>query len=263
MGAEGALVATDQQHCYECGEQNRASALFCRNCGSPLDTDRRDTDQESDPPTSDIPAGTPIPKSGQTSQIEDEWKAAGRDARRAGMAAGTPRPWAIALLAAALVLGLVALAGWQADWPKAVFGVQKASQVSPAAGSSGTAVNSPASAGTASSSEPLPGTPNPENSAGLSNDPATIVQLYFSAINDGDYARAWQLGGSNLGESYSAFVQGFGTTSNDTVTILSSSGNVVTAQLIAEQNDGSTKTFAGTYTVTNGIIASFNVQQTG
>jgi len=178
------------------------------------------------------------------------------------MAAGSPRRWAAALLAALLVLGVAALAGWQADWPKAIFGAQKATLISPAAGSSGTPANSPASAGTASS-EPLPQTPNPEDSAGLGTGPAAVVRAYFSAINDGDYSRAWQLGGSNLGESYSAFVQGFSTTANDAVSILSSSGNVVTAQLIAQQSDGSTKTFAGTYTVTNGVITNSSVQQTG
>ena len=262
-GAEGTLVATDQQHCHECGEQNRASALFCRNCGSPLDAERPVADQESEPLTSDIPARAPIPEYGQTSQTENDWKSANRNARRAGMAVGSPRPWAVALLAALLILGVAALAGWQADWPKAIFGAQKATLISPAAGSSGTPANSPASAGAASSPEPLPQTPNPEDSAGLGTGPAAVVQAYFSAINDRDYSRAWQLGGSNLGESYSAFMQGFSTTAHDTVSILSSSGNVVTAQLIAQQSDGSTKTFDGTYTVTNGVITNSSVQQTG
>ena len=256
-------MATDQQHCYECGEQNRASAHFCRNCGSPLDTKRPAADQESGPPTSVIPAQAPIPESGQTSQTENDWRAADRIARQAGMGVGSPPRWAVALLAAVLILGVAALAGWQADWPKAIFGVQKAALISRGAGSSGAPLNSPSSAGSASSSEPLPQTPNPESSTGLASDPASIVQAYFSAVNDRDYSRAWQLGGSHLGESYSAFVQGFSTTAHDTVTILSSSGNVVTAQLSALQSDGSAKTFAGTYTVTNGVITASNVQQTG
>jgi hypothetical protein len=179
------------------------------------------------------------------------------------MGAGSPPRWAVALLATVLILGVAALAGWQADWPKAIFGVQKAALISQGPGSSGAPGNSPSSAGSASPSGPLPQTPNPETSTGLGSDPAAVVQAYFSAINNRDYATAWRLGGSNLGESYSAFVQGFGTTANDTVTILSTSGNVVTAQLSALQSDGSTKTFAGTYTVTNGAIASSEVRQTG
>jgi len=50
-------------------------------------------DQESEPLTSDIPARAPIPEYGQTSQTENDWKSANRNARRAGMAAGsTPIP---------------------------------------------------------------------------------------------------------------------------------------------------------------------------
>jgi len=179
------------------------------------------------------------------------------------MGAGSPPRWAVALLAGVLILGVAALAGWQADWPKAIFGAQKAALISGGAGSLGAPVNSPSPAGSASSPEPLPQTPNPESSTDPASDPGSVVQAYFAAVNDGDYSRAWQLGGSKLGESYPAFVQGFSATAHDTVTILSSSGNVVTAQLSALQSDGSTKTFAGTYTVTNGVITASNVQQTG
>jgi hypothetical protein len=252
-------VATDK-HCRECNEQNRASAHFCRSCGSPLGAERPAADQESDPPTWD--AWAPIPESGQTSQTDDERKTAERIARRAGMAVGAGRPWTVALLAAIFILGVAALAGWQAGWPKAVFGAQKTALVSGAAPSSGPPAGTPTSAGPASSPAPLPQTPNPE-SPGPPSAPAGVVQAYFAAINKRDYSTAWQLGGSSLGGSYAAFVQGFSTTAKDTVTILLSSGNVVTVRLVAEQTDGSTKTFAGTYTVTDGIITSSNVQQTG
>ncbi len=47
------------------------------------------------------------------------------------------------------------------------------------------------------------------------------------------------------------------------MTILSTSGNVATARLVAQQDDGSTKTFEGAYTVIGGVITSFDVQQTG
>lgn len=94
-------------------------------------------------------------------------------------------------------------------------------------------------------------------------DPASVVTAYFAAINAGDYGQAWALGGSNTGSSYSEFVSGFATTNNDTVTVQSTSGDVVTAQLVAQQDDGSTKTFEGTYTVSGGAISSFDVQQTG
>jgi hypothetical protein len=75
------------------------------------------------------------------------------------------------------------------------------------------------------------------------------------------YARAWRLGGRNTGHTYHAFVSGFAGTAHDTVTIQSVSGDVVTAQLAAQQTDGTVKTYRGSYTVKGGVIAQFNVQQ--
>ena len=87
------------------------------------------------------------------------------------------------------------------------------------------------------------------------------MTAYVAAINRHDYARAWTLGGRNSTSSYSAFKQGFGTTAKDTLTIDSVSGNVVTAQLTALQTDGTVKTYHGDYTVRNGVITNFDVQQ--
>lgn len=100
-------------------------------------------------------------------------------------------------------------------------------------------------------------------SAEPSADPAGTVRAYFAAINNRDYAKAWKLGGQQTGSSYSSFVNGFTTTANDAVTILSVSGKVVTAQLTAQQTDGTVKTYQGTYTVSNGTIIGFNVRQVG
>ncbi len=92
-------------------------------------------------------------------------------------------------------------------------------------------------------------------------DPARTVREYFAAINHHRYLIAWRLSGQQ--ESYKTFVAGFDGTAHDTVTILSTKGNVVSARLIARQSDGTVKTFAGTYTVSGGKITSTNVQQTG
>jgi hypothetical protein len=100
-------------------------------------------------------------------------------------------------------------------------------------------------------------------SAGSTADPAETVRAYFAAINNHDYAQAWQLGGQNTGSSYSSFVSGLSATASDNVTILSVSGNVVTAQLTAQQANGTVKTYQGTYTVSNGVIIAFNVSQVG
>jgi hypothetical protein len=90
---------------------------------------------------------------------------------------------------------------------------------------------------------------------------AATVRAYYSAINHQRYARAWRLGGRNTGSTYQNFVSGFATTAHDGVTIQSVSGDVVTAQVVAEQTDGTVKTYQGTYTVNNGVITQFNVHQ--
>jgi hypothetical protein len=107
---------------------------------------------------------------------------------------------------------------------------------------------------------PPPTTSPPVNPAAAG--PAATVQAYFAAINAHEYRKAWNLGGSNTGQSYQQFVQGFNGTQQDTLTIQSVSGNVVTAGLSALQTDGTVKTFRGTYTVNNGVITSFAVERT-
>jgi serine/threonine-protein kinase len=91
--------------------------------------------------------------------------------------------------------------------------------------------------------------------------PAATVRAYFAAINNHDYARAWDLGGRNTGSAYPAFVNGFQSTAHDNVTILSVAGAVVTAQIAAHQTDGTVQTYQGTYQVSNGVITHFQVRR--
>ena len=93
--------------------------------------------------------------------------------------------------------------------------------------------------------------------------PAATVRAYVAAINGHDYARAWILGGRNAGWSYPDFVSGFSRTARDTLTIVSVSGDVVTARLTAQQTDGTVNTYQGTYTVDSGVIIGFDVLQVG
>lgn len=110
-------------------------------------------------------------------------------------------------------------------------------------------------------------TGSPTDSASATDSPTTgpaaTVEAYFAAINAKQYQAAWNLGGQNLGESFSTYQSGFSNTSHDTVAIQSVQGNVVTANLTALNNDGTTQTFSGTYTVTGNEITNFQVQQTG
>ncbi len=92
--------------------------------------------------------------------------------------------------------------------------------------------------------------------------PGSVVTDYFAAINSGDYQAAWNLGGDNLDSSYSDFVAGFGTTQQDTVTIVSVDGDQVSVDLDAEQTDGTHKLFSGSYTVSNGVITAAQLQPT-
>lgn len=107
--------------------------------------------------------------------------------------------------------------------------------------------------------------PGPSSSASTADaEPVMVVKEYFAAINGHDYGKAWAVGGKYSGAaSRRDFEAEFRGTAHDDVVILSLSGNVVKATLIAQQTDGSVKTFQGYYTVKNGAITHFNVWQSG
>jgi serine/threonine-protein kinase len=114
-----------------------------------------------------------------------------------------------------------------------------------------------------------PSTPSTSASQGTqpqtgSSGPGAVVKAFFRAINNHDYARAWQLNtAAHSLSSYTAFKQGFAQTAQDTVTITGVSGDVVSIQLASAQTDGTTKYFQGSYTVQNGMITIASIQQTG
>jgi hypothetical protein len=93
------------------------------------------------------------------------------------------------------------------------------------------------------------------------SDPASVVRSYYDAINNRDFKTAWDLGGKNFGQSYEDFVAGFDQTANDTLTIVSTSGNAVRVKLDAEQTDGSHKRYAGTYFVSGGELTSADMHR--
>jgi len=174
----------------------------------------------------------------------------GRDRRSRGA-------FTAGVIAALLVL-FVAAAG------VTYFVLHKTRGTGPAATGSGAAAGSSApsvpgsSAPTApASSSALPAPPSPAPPGVL----AATVRAYYGAINHHRYARAWRLGGRNTGQTYHAFVSGFAGTAHDTVTIQSVSGDVVTAQLAAQQTNGTVKTYQGSYTVEGGVITKFSVQR--
>jgi len=88
------------------------------------------------------------------------------------------------------------------------------------------------------------------------------VQAAYAAINRGDYQIAYSLGLARHGRSYADFVAGYSNTSHVTVTILFVQGDTVAVRLVAGQRDHTSITFAGTYTVTRGVITGSLIRQT-
>jgi eukaryotic-like serine/threonine-protein kinase len=161
-------------------------------------------------------------------------------------------------------VAILVLLGWLLHWPGAVFGASKVpSALPPPAVTSPSSTPSPSV--TASSSPPpspsSPVTASPTASASPPVSPAVAtVEAYIAAINARNYARAWQIVGSNTGTTYASFVSGFKGTEKDTLTILSVSGDVVSIRLSALHTSGEVQVFEGTYTVRSGVIVSTDVQ---
>ncbi|MFF3517198.1 hypothetical protein [Streptomyces sp. NPDC002573] len=97
----------------------------------------------------------------------------------------------------------------------------------------------------------------------LTNASAVLSQ-YYQDITDHDYAAAWALGGSNIaGTTYDRWVAGFATTQSITLGTISEFGaSRVHAVLYATQTDGTLKTYAGNYTVADGILVGASIRQT-
>jgi eukaryotic-like serine/threonine-protein kinase len=283
--------------CSACRQYNSQLAQFCRHCGARLRTTDLQSDVETTTASSQGPGPLPAPETTAPAaflpQPPRRPQAAPSPAsstapaspplrpRRRGPRVGAPwhttdadepsgrSPWLRrAAIAAVAAIALLALAGWQAHWPAAVFGAKAKGAAVGASPSSRTGITAPSRAPASPASSAFPAAPSASatNSAGpastpSASGPAGTVDAYFAAITARDYAKAWQLGGQNLGTSYEAFVSGFGGTAKDTVTILSVAGDVVTARLVAYQTDGTVKTYQGTYTVQNGEISQSNVQQ--
>ncbi|MGW5609476.1 hypothetical protein ACWEWI_25930 [Streptomyces sp. NPDC003753] len=93
---------------------------------------------------------------------------------------------------------------------------------------------------------------------------SAVVSQYYQDITDHDYAAAWALGGSNIaGTTYDRWVAGFGTTQSITLGTISEFGDLrVHAVLYATQTDGTLKTYAGDYTVSDGVLVGASIRQT-
>ncbi|HEY1484542.1 MAG TPA: hypothetical protein VGF84_00485, partial [Micromonosporaceae bacterium] len=168
-----------------------------------------------------------------------------------------------------------------ANGPVPLSGTRSPSTASPSSTSSSTpTTSSSSSTGPQPSSTqtepqaPLPSgaaTPSPSASPSKSpapppappaTDPASIVRAFYADVNRQDYRGAWNLGGNHLGGTYVQFVAGFDGTAKDTITIVSVSGDVAQVELAALQTDGATQHWAGSYTVTGGVIVDGDLVET-
>ncbi|MEU0445621.1 hypothetical protein [Streptomyces tendae] len=91
--------------------------------------------------------------------------------------------------------------------------------------------------------------------------PEATVTAYFDAINNRDFAAAWELGGKNLNQDYDTFVAGFATTQRDDLTVTGTSGDDVSVTVVAWETDGTQTTYEGTYTVSGGVITSADMRE--
>lgn len=210
--------------CPSCSQRNKITARFCARCGSP------------------------IPRQ------------SAKDARPRERRSGIPRAGLFSL-AGVFVVGLLALGGWLAGWPAAVFSATPNPAQTPVARQAPVKPSDAASTSPSPTPDSEPSTPDATPSADVPAGPASTVAAYYAAINGKDYRRAWALGGSATGSSYPEFTAGFATTAKDTFTLISVSRDVVTGRLSALQTNGSTHVYEGTYTVSGNAIDQFNIQQ--
>jgi hypothetical protein len=100
----------------------------------------------------------------------------------------------------------------------------------------------------------------------LTNGVAVVLQ-YYQDISDQNYQSAWAIGGSNLaaqnGQTYASWAEGYSTTTASIRVTSYGTWNdgTVWTYISATQLDGTVKTYYGTYTVTDGVITSANIQQ--
>jgi hypothetical protein len=185
----------------------------------------------------------------------------------------TRKTIAIAVTGAAFLLGGGAAAGalTSSSSPSVILAAPaaRATPVTPAPTKTVTAPPSPVPTKTVTAPPAPEQTPQQPSAPAPAQPQFTssiaVVNQYYQDITDRNYSAAWALGGSNLsgGVGYDAWVAGYGTTASITLYSQSDWGSgKVTSYLSALQSDGTTRTYYGTYYVSNGVITSANIART-
>ena len=96
-----------------------------------------------------------------------------------------------------------------------------------------------------------------------------VVSQYYQDITDQNYAAAWVIGGRNIaaqnGQTYASWAAGYSsTTASISITDFGTwSNGTVWCDISATQLNGSVNTYYGTYSVSDGVIVSASIHQTG
>jgi hypothetical protein len=137
----------------------------------------------------------------------------------------------------------------------------------------------PSPKASAPSQAPAYPAPSPSRSDGQypSSSPSTpqltnavaVVDQYYQDITDQNYAAAWAIGGRNIaaqnGQTYASWAAGYSTTTASIgITEYGTwSNGTVWCDISATQLNGSVNTYYGTYGVSDGVIVSASIHQTG
>jgi hypothetical protein len=106
--------------------------------------------------------------------------------------------------------------------------------------------------GTSAPSGPAGGPPTASGEA----EPTTVVLHYFAAIDQGNWAAAWALGGNNLYPNRAALVAGYADETGQNVTVVSASGDTVVTRVHTTNSWGSPAVDTQQFVVQHGVIVA-------
>jgi len=174
----------------------------------------------------------------------------GRTTRRRGLLV-----LVVVLVVAALAGGAVAYTQLAKSSPHRVFAQGRGGHSTPATSH---ASSNPGGGGTVTPTT----TPPTSTPAASSLGPSQTVADYWNAVNVGNYQEAWALGGDNLQAADGSASQ-FGVNNADEVGTSAVNVTGVNGEEVYVDLTTAGATYSGYYVVSNGVITSANIQQTG
>jgi serine/threonine kinase PknH len=87
-------------------------------------------------------------------------------------------------------------------------------------------------------------------------EPTTVVLDFFAAVDQGNWAAAWALGGDNLYPNRAALVAGYADETGENVTVVSASGDTVIARVQTTSSWGLPEAHTQQFVVRHGVIVA-------